>query len=394
MKKSVAIIGGGTAGLFAAAFLDTDKYEVTIYEKKATVGRKFLVAGDGGFNLTHSESINEMVHRYLPESFLQSALESFSNLDFRTWLDKLGIATYIGSSKRVFPKQGIKPIAVLNAILNLMKEKSVAIKVNKSFTGWSENEELLFSDGELVTADFKIFALGGASWKVTGSDGSWLSTFSDKGITTISFQATNCAYEVAWPEEFVDRNEGKPLKNIAIESKGQTQKGEVVVTKYGLEGNAIYALSPELNAQLHSEGIAQIHVDLKPTLSLEVLQKKLNDSQLKTTEKLKLNLKLSSTQIQLIKSHSSKEEFLDTDKLSQLIKTFPLSILSSATIDEAISTSGGLSLDAVTADYELKKIKNTYCIGEMLDWFAPTGGYLVQGCASMGVFVAKTLNEK
>lgn len=393
MKISVAIIGGGTAALFAAAFLDAEKYEVTIYEKKSTLGRKFLVAGDGGFNLTHSEPIGYMISRYGPSSFMKPALERFTNEDLVSWLQELGVPTYIGSSKRVFPEKGIKPITVLNAILDLLAKKGVSVIPNRTFTGWDDNYNLMFADDAIVEADIKIFALGGSSWKVTGSDGTWMPIFQYNNIETVPFHAANCAYGIAWPSDFIKRNEGLPLKNIAIESAGHRQKGEVVITKFGLEGNAIYALSQEINAQLRSDGAAQIYLDCKPTLTQESIFNKLQSSRLKTTEKLKQTLKLSATQIQLVKSHSSRETFLHMNALSKFIKRIPLTIQSAATIEESISTTGGVSLAAVTKNYQLKNLDNTYCIGEMLDWYAPTGGYLIQGCASMGVYLARSLNK-
>jgi len=394
MKKSVAIIGGGPSALLAASFLDTNIYDVTIYEKNKALGKKFLVAGNGGFNLTHSEPIEEMQERYLPNGFLKVALNQFTNTDLRAWLKEIGIPTFVGTSKRVYPEKGIMPITVLNKIKEVIEKNKVTIQYNKTWKGWTENNELIFEDNEFVKADYTLFALGGGSWKITGSDGNWLETFKEKGITTLPFIASNCAFKVDWTNEFLKINEGKPLKNIALSCHDKTQKGELVITKFGLEGNAIYALSPEIQAQLAEHGKANILIDLKPSFRVQDIYMKLNSSGLKTTEILKRKLKLSPAQIQLLKANISKEEFISHDLLSEKIKFLPITITSAATLDEAISTTGGISINEVDENFELKAIKNSFCIGEMLDWNGPTGGYLLQASFSMGVFVANYLNSK
>lgn len=394
MKKSVAIIGGGTAGLFLAAFLDTGIFDVTIYEKNGTLGRKFLVAGDGGFNLTHSEPLSDFKLKYTPPSFLENALTHFSNADLRAWLNNLGIPTFVGSSGRVFPEKGIKPIKVLKSIEAYLLAKGVTFQYNKTFTGWNEENLPQLNYSEAVHADFTVFALGGSSWKVTGSDGSWLHTFDKKGIATIPFKSANCAFKVDWNEQFLENNEGKPLKNISISLNGKTQKGEAVITKFGIEGNAIYGLSPQIQTALSIENEVTVQVDFKPTNSLANLIEKLTNSELNTTDTLRRKIKLPSAVISLLKSRLAKAEFLDMLTLANYIKSFPMKIIGSAELDEAISTSGGVNLTAVNLHFELNQLKNHFCIGEMLDWNAPTGGYLIQGCASSGVYLADQLNNK
>src|SRR6056297_173572 len=394
MKKEVAIIGGGSAGLFLAAFLNSELYNVTIFEKKASLGRKFLVAGDGGFNLTHSESLSSFKSRYTPISFLDNVLDNFSNSDLRTWLLDLGIPTFVGSSGRVFPEKGIKPIEVLKRIEAYLIDKNVKLEFNKTFTGWDQEISLVFNAKEIIKPDYAVFALGGSSWKVTGSDGSWLKIFNEKEIDTVPFRSSNCAYKIKWHEKFIQKHEGKPLKNISISLNNKTQKGEVVITKFGIEGNAIYGLSPKIQRSLASNNSVLVYVDFKPTYSLSALIKKIGRSKSNTTTTLKEKIKLSRTVIDLIKVTLTKEEFLDIKVLAEFIKSFPLNIVDSAPIDEAISTSGGISLKAVDSNFELKKMNNTFCIGEMLDWNAPTGGYLIQACASTGVYLASHLNNK
>ena len=393
MKKEVAIIGGGTAGLFLAAFLDPDKYVVTIYEKMNTLGRKFLVAGDGGFNLTHGEEMPSFKSRYTPTDFLEAALESFTNSDLRTWLSDLGIPTFVGSSGRVFPKKGIKPIEVLRTIKTYLEKRGVQFKFNQTFVGWDTDDRILFDAEEVIDSDYTIFALGGSSWKVTGSDGSWKKSFEEKRIPTVEFNPSNCAYKINWSEQFTQKHEGAPLKNIAISIKDKTQKGEAVITKFGLEGNAIYALSPDIKVELKNQEASLVSIDFKPSLDQATVLDKLNKAKTNTTKTLKEILKLPSAVIDLIKEDLSKEEFLDNSYLASSIKRFPLTLLDDAPIDEAISTSGGVALEAVDKNFQLKKLDNQFCIGEMLDWDAPTGGYLIQACASSGVFLAKHLNR-
>ncbi|MFT6167401.1 MAG: putative flavoprotein (TIGR03862 family) [Vicingaceae bacterium] len=394
MKKKIAIIGGGAAALSIASFLDSKKFEISLYEKNKALGRKFLVAGKGGFNLTHGETMNDMSSRYSNNPFLEAALNSFTNNDFRVWLSTIGIPTFVGSSNRIYPEKGIKPIEVLQAIEKTLIINEVKFHFNKTWTGWNDKEELLFSDGTIASPDLCIFALGGGSWKVTGSDGSWLSEFKKKGIKTVEFEASNCAFQVDWKTPLLDKHVGKPLKNISITCKDKTKKGEVVLTKFGLEGNAIYALSPEIRHQL-SKGKAQITIDFKPTFSASVLLDKLKNTKAKnSTDCLKNELNLSALQIGLIRSYLIKEEFLNKEILAQKIKKFPVQIDGIAHLDEAISTVGGIDLKEINSSFELTKKPNSYCIGEMLDWDAPTGGYLLQACFSMGHYLAQKLNSK
>ena len=393
MKKSVAIIGGGPSAFLLGAFLDASRFDVTIYEKNKTVGRKFLVAGKGGFNISHSEPIEQLIKRYTPTGFLEEALLNFTNTDFRDWLAQIGIPTYIGSSKRVYPKEGIKPIEVLTAILNHLKEKGVDIKYEHAFSDWNaENNPII--NNKAIKTDYTVFSLGGGSWKITGSDGSWLNTFAKKGIHTKPFQASNCGYQIDWKSDFIQENEGTPLKNITIYCGDASQKGEAVITQFGLEGNAIYGLSPQIREGLLKSDKALIFIDFKPSLTLEkVLSKIKASTQKNTTAILKKELKLSSAQIDLLKTYLTKESYLNTETLASNIKKFPLAVINTATIEEAISTVGGIDLGAVSKNFELQHLPTQYCIGEMLDWDTPTGGYLLQACASIGVTLAKHLNK-
>ena len=397
MKKSIAIIGSGPSSLLLAAMLNEKKFDVTIYESNAAPARKFLVAGDGGFNLTHSEDLEQFISRYTPSTFLEKSIRAFSNKDLCNWLKSIGIETYTGTSKRIFPVKGIKPIDVLNAILNGLKTKNVQLKTNHIWKGWNSNNELLIrhNDEELnIKADVIIFALGGASWGKTGSDGSWKELFKNKNIEIIPFQASNCTVEIKWDKTFLEHAEGKWLKNISISCDDKEKKGELVITKFGVEGSAVYALSPQIRKQLNENNSAQILIDLKPIFTLEEIKNKLADKGNKSYSKLlqdKLNL--SEIQIALLKTILTKEEFTDTDILAEKIKHLPLQITGLAPIDEAISTVGGIALNEVDEYFQLSKLPHHYVIGEMLDWDAPTGGYLLQACCSMGWYLAAKLNS-
>ena len=405
MKKTIAIIGGGASALALATALDENKFDITIYERHATLGRKFLVAGDGGFNLTHSEEMGQFVTRYTTNSAnLIYSLRAFSNVNTRTWLKSMGIETFVGSSKRVFPVKGIKPIQVLNAILTTLKNKNIQLKTRHTWQGWTAQNELLMSHNDqniVVKADLVVFSLGGASWSKTGSDGLWTRYFEEKNIRIEPFQASNCAYRVAWSDAFLAQAEGKSLKNIALKCGDKSQKGELVITKFGLEGGAIYALSPAIRQQLKVHHAVTVHLDLKPSSSeSELLTKFLQRGNQSISNFLREQLHLSNVAIGLLKSQLSKPEYTDPEILVEKLKNLPFSlgvltdsITAAAPIDEAISTVGGISQDEIDDYFQFKKIPNHYAIGEMIDWDAPTGGYLLQACFSMGHYLAQRLNS-
>jgi predicted flavoprotein YhiN len=451
-KQNISIIGGGAAGLFLACKLDSEKFNVTIYEKNTALARKFLVAGKGGFNLTHSENREKFIEKYLPQNKLREVFYSFDNNYFINWLKEIGVETFVGSSKRVFPKKGIKPIEVLNAIEKILKKNRVEIKFGHEWKGWDNLGNLVFEhkkelrhfDFAQCDIDLVVFALGGNSWKVTGSDGLWQSYFKEKGINTKQFQASNCAFKIEWKQEIIKKLEGKALKNVvficgdknasSLNSKHdapllkknttgntptlkqhttkntptlnsvhdapslklrRTRKGEAVITQFGIEGSGVYPFSNEVREGLNKNGKVELIVDLKPELTEEFIIEQLKnktDLNIKTILESKINL--SETAFYLIKLSTSKEEYNSPEFISHLIKNFPIIINGLAPIDEAISTVGGVPFDELNSDFELKKILNTYCIGEMVDWDAPTGGYLLQMCFSMGFWVGKILNDK
>jgi uncharacterized flavoprotein (TIGR03862 family) len=397
LKKTVAIIGGGAAAMMLACSLDRSKFIVSIYEKNKSLGRKFLVAGDGGFNLTHAENINLFLERYRNTAFIKPFLNHFSNTQFVDWLAEIGIETFVGSSKRVFPVKGIKPIQVLKAIEKKIAENEVTLFYKHEWNGWKGDDLLFIHEGitMVVKPDIAVFALGGASWKVTGSDGCWIDLFTKKGIATVPFSPTNCAFKVDWKPEFIKDNDGKALKNAAFSCADKTQKGEAVITNFGIEGSGVYPLSENIRKQLAAHQKAIIHVDFK----LELTEKELvdilkNEHKLSIKDVLLKRIKLSQMQFDLIKIYTSKEEYNSPQFVANYIKHFPMHIIGLGDIDAAISTTGGIALTAVTPHLVFKNIDNTFCMGEMLDWDAPTGGYLLQACFSMGKYLASYLNER
>lgn len=397
MRKRINIIGGGASALMLACELDPQKFEVTLYEKNNQLGRKFLVAGEGGLNLTHSEQASAFISRYTPSAFLQKAFSHFSNVDLLKWLSDLGIETYVGSSGRVFPKKGTKPIAVLNAILHRIKKRGVQVVNACEWKGFTETNALLFksSEGnEIVSGDICIFCLGGASWPVTGSAGDWRDYFKAKQIHTKDFEASNCAFRIDWPQLFVHKIEGSILKNCAITCIGQSNLGEVVLTKFGMEGSGIYPLSPQIREGLKKSNSAEITIDLKPNVSLAKMIERLSASKGENTytKHVMTQLNLSDTHMRLLKQIVNKDEFLDVKVLAKHIKNLKIVITGLGPVEDAISTVGGIDLSEIDENFELRKLKNNFVIGEMLDYDAPTGGYLLQSCFSMAKYLADYLN--
>lgn len=396
MKRSVIIIGAGPAGLMAAATLDTSRYDVVVCERNAAPGRKFLVAGDGGLNITHSEIPERFIERYTPPDFFRKMFMSFSNADLIRWLAGIGVPAFTGSSGRVFPQKHLKPIDVLNAILESVRKNRVRFLLRHEWKGFSENGHLAFdNEGTSVElrADIRIFALGGGSWPVTGSKGEWLSYFSECGIAAKPFAPSNCAMLVKWSDDFLEQAEGKPLKNIVIRCGEKAVKGEVVITAAGLEGSGIYPLSPAIRKELARAGECLSHFDLLPEMKPEQVTARLRSNTKKSVgERLKA-IGLHATKRALVKACTSRQVYGDVSMLAPALKALPVTVCGMGPVEDAISTVGGISLDEVDDHLGLKKMPSNYVIGEMLDYDAPTGGYLLQSCFTMGHFVASHLNE-
>ena len=394
MKPKIVIIGGGAAGICLASQINTKSYHVVIFEKSGQLGRKLLVAGKGGFNLSHGEPIAQLVKRYTPVNFLSKSLKQFDNNYLRSWFNAQNIPTYIGSSHRIFPEKGQKPIQVLNAMVNTLKKNEVQICSNHKWDGFQDGKLKFIINNEfvLISFDYVVFALGGSSWHVTGSDGKWTDYFND--IKLLPFKPSNCSYQVNWSTEFIKTSEGQPIKNISVTHGGQTVLGELMITKFGLEGSSIYALSPSIRDDFSSLGKVKVFIDLKPSLTIEVIKNKLNSTKKKSwTNHVQKSLNLSKEKLRILKAHTSESTFKSIEKLPEFIKCLPIELIGVAELDEAISTVGGIDLSEVDANFELKKRPNQFAIGEMLNWDAPTGGYLIQGCFSMANYLANHLNK-
>lgn len=393
-KKKVAIIGGGAAALMVATQLNTG-YAVHIYEKGKTTGRKFLVAGNGGFNLTNSALGVSLYQQYTAHPTLLKSLENFDSQATRAWLKEMDVPTFVGSSGRVFPEKGIKPIHVLQNIKQRLAAQNVSIHCKHEFVGFNEQQQPLIRhqrETTILEADYYIFALGGASWSVTGANDLWKAYFEEINVPTKAFEASNCGVNLSWNAAFIKQYEGSPLKNIALKVNQQYVKGEALITNYGLEGNAIYPIIKSIRSQLNTKKAATLYIDLKPNNDLEKLLQKVQHKSIKP-KNYAYELKLSKPQLALAKQFTDKTTFLNSSQFVRAIKQLPIPVQSLRPIEEAISTVGGIALEAIHSNFSLRQYPNMFVIGEMLDWDAPTGGFLLQGCFSTAVTVAHTLNQ-
>jgi len=391
-KKQVIIIGGGPSGLMAADVL-SKQFKVTLYEKEKTVGRKFLVAGKGGFNLTSGLTGKELLQKYTPLELFKNPILNFDSSDFRNWLKELGITTFIGTSNRVFPTKDIKPITVLKKIKQHLIQKSVTFKLKHSFIGFDTNMNAKFKyNDKIITpkADYIFLGLGGASWPKTGSDGKWLKSFNNIGVATKPFEASNCGFQVIWNQQFIANHSGKPLKNIQISCGKTTIKGEALITDYGLEGNAVYPIIPQIRAQLHTSKTTKVYLDLKPFNTSDQLNNKIKNLHINPKNYKKL-FNLNTVQLALIKNLTSKEDYLNPINFIKKIKHLPVMVCGLRSISESISTVGGIPLSEINSNFSLKKHPTIYVLGEMIDWDAPTGGFLIQGCMTIAHYAAKDL---
>ena len=383
-EKQIVIIGAGPAGLMAAQTLAEKGFKVHVYEQNKAAARKFLVAGNGGFNLTHSEEIDNFIQKYdAPE--IQNIVKNFDNQKVISWLANIGITTYVGSSGKIFPTKNFKPIQVLKAWLERLEKLGVEIHYEHQFVDFDEH----FVYFKNIDNDFKIkyskliLAMGGGSWKKTGSDAKWIQILEEKGIQINPLESANSGYNT--PEIF-NQLQGQYLKNIKVSFDGNEKIGEIVFTKYGVEGSPIYYLNRFTRKQKFP---LIIHVDLKPNVSETDILKELQGVE-KISSVLKKKLKLSTTALNLLKT-LDKESYTNIENLARKIKQFPIEILSFRPIDEVISTAGGIAFTELNEDLSLKKSPNIFCVGEMIDWEAPTGGYLLQACFSTGFFVGNNV---
>lgn len=386
----VAIVGAGPAGLIAAEILSAAGKRVVVYERMPSVARKFLMAGRGGLNLTHSEEFERFLTRYRDAApQLRPILEAFTPGDLIAWANGLGAETFVGSSGRVFPK-AMKASPLLRAWLARLTAQGVEIRTRATWLGWGDDGALRFSEGGQTTTmrpALTLFALGGASWPRLGADGSWRGAFEARGIAVTPFQPANVGYAIDWSEHFRTRFAGHALKNIAIRHQSRTSLGEAMITAYGIEGGAIYALTSELRASTPTNIRIDLRPDLRPQHVVEKFAKAKRGDTLSST--LRKALGLSPAAIALLYEHGPPPR--DPDQLTNLIKAVPLTLKAPHGIERAISTAGGVSWNAVDEHLQLRGITNTYAAGEMLDWEAPTGGYLLQACFATGVWAARAM---
>jgi uncharacterized flavoprotein (TIGR03862 family) len=398
VESHVAIVGGGPAGLMASDVLAHGGARVTIYDQMPAIGRKFLLAGRGGLNLTHSEPLDRFLRRYgHAEPRIRSAIEAFSPDDLRAFSAELGQPTFVGSSGRVFPK-AMKASPLLRAWLRRLAANGVTFKLRHRWRGWDEAGQLLFDtpDGPTaVTADASVLALGGASWPKLGSDGAWATTMAETGIAVAPLQPANCGFLVDWSEIFRNRFEGQPLKRIALSFEDRSVRGEAVITGQGLQGGGLYALSDVVREAITTHGQAMLIIDLLPDRSAAALEQKLCAPRNKQSlaNVLRKALSLSPVAIGLLQEaaivSSTRLSELPPEALAALIKAVPVRLVGVEPIARAISTAGGVTFDEIDEHFMLRRRPGTFAAGEMLDWEAPTGGYLLQACFATGAAAAR-----
>jgi uncharacterized flavoprotein (TIGR03862 family) len=391
--KPAAVIGAGPAGLMAAEVLSAAGTQVTVYDRMALPGRKFLMAGRGGLNLTHNELFAAFVARYGEAAdWIEPMLAAFGPAELRAWADGLQAETFVGTSGRVFPK-AMKAAPLLRAWLKRLKAQQVAFCPRHDWRGWNDAGDLVFSaDGEMqtVSAGVTLIALGGASWPRLGSTGAWAEILRAKGIAVASFKPANCGFLTPWSER-MRAFAGEPLKGIALSFAGRTVRGEATVTAAGLEGGGIYALSRDLREAISAKGSAVLSIDLKPAMTAAEIAAKLKAARpgQSLANTLRKTLHLAPVAINLMREGLGVHLPKEPEALAAAVKSVPVRLTSPAPIARAISSAGGIRLAELDETLQLKKLPGVFAAGEMLDWEAPTGGYLMTACLSTGVAAAK-----
>ncbi|QBR34006.1 MULTISPECIES: TIGR03862 family flavoprotein [Pseudomonas] len=387
----VAIIGGGPAGLMAAEVLSQAGVRVDLYDGMPSVGRKFLLAGVGGMNITHSEPYPAFLARYAERApQIAPLLRGFDADALCRWIHELGIETFIGSSGRVFPTD-MKAAPLLRAWLKRLRDSGVVIHTRHRWLGWDEHDALRIAspDGEItVKPDATLLALGGGSWSRLGSDGAWMLPLEQKGVGLAPLQPSNCGFEVqAWSELLVSKFAGAPLKNVAIGLNDDIPRlGECVITATGVEGSLIYALSAPIREAINTQGSATVHIDLLPGRPVDKLQAALSKPRgsRSMAKHLHSQVGIDGVKAALLRELTDAATFADPALLARAIKALPLTLVKTRPLDEAISSAGGVTFEALDQRLMLKALPGVFCAGEMLDWEAPTGGYLLTGCFASG----------
>jgi len=393
-QKTIAIIGGGPAGLMAAESVAGNGFKVNVYDAMPSVGRKFLMAGKGGLNLTHSESPEPFLARYgARRAQVERWLAAFGPEALRTWAHALGVETFIGSSGRVFPKD-MKAAPLLRAWLHRLRVSGVVFHMRHRWQGWNEDGALQFDTPQgtvSVTADATLLALGGGSWARLGSDGAWTSLLAAHGVNVVPLQPANCGFDCAWSEHLRTRYAGQPVKSIIASFTDETgtthrQQGECIVTEHGIEGGVIYALSAPLCDAIAKHGSATLHLDLTPGRDLQRLTRDLSTSRGKRSlsNHLQHQAGIAGIKAGLLREVASITNLAEATQLAILIKALPLKLTAPRPLNEAISSAGGVAFDALDDHLMLRALPGVFCAGEMLDWEAPTGGYLLTACFASG----------
>jgi len=393
-SRRVAVIGAGPAGLMAAEGLAAAGLAVTVYDRMPTPGRKLLMAGRGGLNLTHSEPLDRFLRRYGDAAArLAPAIEAFPPAALRAWCEGLGQSTFVGSSGRVFPT-ALKASPLLRAWLGRLRDAGVAFAPRHRWTGWEADGRLVFLGPHGAVEDrtaATVLALGGASWPGLGSDGGWAGILRDKGVTVAPLRPANCGFTVGWSAHFRERFAGTPLKPIVLSFGGSKLRGEAMITAAGIEGGAVYALSRPIREALEGGGPAVLRLDLRPDVGLDELTRRLarpRGSQ-STSTFLRKAAGLSPVAIGLLREAAGGELPTAAAALAAAIKDAALRATATSPLERAISTAGGIAWDELDAAFMVRRLPGVFAIGEMVDWEAPTGGYLLQACLAMGVAAAR-----
>tara|TARA_B110000003_G_scaffold68940_1_gene70224 strand:- start:638 stop:1849 length:1212 start_codon:yes stop_codon:yes gene_type:complete len=395
--KNISIIGGGPSGLMAADILSANGYSVTIYERKATFGRKFLMAGRGGLNISNSENIDDFIKNYgIKSSIFKNIINNFTPENLRDWCKGLGERTFIGSSGRIFP-ESFKASPLLRAWIKRLDQQNVIFKLNHNWLGWKKDNLIFKTKSGIIyiESNMTILSLGGASWPNLGSDGSWVKILKDQNIEVSNLQPSNCGFMVEWSKIFSKRFEGKSLKSVSLSFQDKNILGEFIITKNGVEGGAIYTLSSLLREEINKNGEAKLILDLKPDFNIKETNKRLQKPKLKLsiTNYLRKTLNLSDVAIGLLMELPDRNNS-SPEKITNNIKSYALILKKPFGINRAISTAGGVTFNSIDKNFMLNNKKNVFIAGEMLDWEAPTGGYLLQACIANGAFVANTIVKK
>ena len=394
--KTSAVIGGGPAGLMAADILARDGVQVDVYDAMPSVGRKFLLAGVGGMNITHSEPFDAFLVRYgARASAIKPLLDAFPPDALCEWIHGLGVETFVGSSGRVFPKD-MKAAPLLRAWLHRLREAGVRFHVRHRWLGWSEEGTLRFAthQGDItVQADAVVMALGGGSWAKLGSDGAWVPLLAQHGVEVAPLLPSNCGFDVAdgWSEHLRSRFAGQPLKTVALrftDASGKMieRRGELMLSDTGIEGSLVYAISAQLRDTIAAQGAATVQLDLAPDKTLEriiaVVAHPRGARSLSSHLQSRAGIK--GAKMALLREILSPEQLNDPVKLATAIKSLPITLIASRPLDEAVSSAGGVRFEALNDQLMLRSLPGVFCAGEMLDWEAPTGGYLLTACFASG----------